>query len=155
MAVVARRAGTSRRTHVAGVGGEATVAPIAVDRVRQVFVQLEAAARQVCERCAITPVKCEEATRFARGSAGNTVPFDDNGSNATPAQKVGDRGPDHTPTADYNPHAGASFSLCRSPWRPGCRQTYWRTSSLGTLRVKTERRRDSLSLASRGLTSGV
>src|SRR5262245_2518683 len=109
MAVVARRAGTSRRTHVAGVGGEATVAPIAVDRMRQIFVQLEAAARQVCERCAITPVKCQEATRFARGGAGNALPFHNDGSNATPAQKVGDRGPDHTTTADHNPHAGASF----------------------------------------------
>src|SRR5262245_47732419 len=136
MAVITRGDDTSRRTHVAGEGGKATVAPVTVDRMCQVFVQLEAAARQVCERCAITPVKCQEATRFARGGAGNALPFHDDGSNATPAQKVGDRGPDHTPTADYNPHAGASFSLCRSPWRPGCRQTYWRTSSLGTLRGK-------------------
>ena len=74
----------------AAIGGQAPVAPIAAELLRQLGMQRKAPPREGFERGAVAPVERQKATRFAGGRAGQTGAFDNGRLDPAAAQKIGD-----------------------------------------------------------------
>src|SRR5262245_59049252 len=87
-----------------GIGCKPPVTPVAIDRSIEILVQRKAAPRQLFQRRAVTPVEGQKPPGLTGGRAGDPGAFDDDRLNAATAQKVGDRGPDHTAATDDDPH---------------------------------------------------
>src|SRR5262249_6223693 len=117
----ARRALVAKWSGAAGdtrIGRQPPVTPVASNGLRQLRVQLKAAARQALERRPITPIQREKATGLAGGGTGDAGALDDDGLDAATAQEIGGGGTDDTATTDDNPHA--RLQAAATPDAPRC-----------------------------------
>ena len=84
----------------AAVSIEAAIAPIRGKLLVQFRMQREAALRQRREGCPIAPVTRQKPTRFSGSGTGKRGAFDDRCFDTPAAEEVGDRGTDHSATAN-------------------------------------------------------
>jgi hypothetical protein len=89
-------------------------------------VKREAPPGQWLERCSVTPVQRQKATRFAGRRASQPCPFDDDGLDPAATQEISGRGAGGPATAYKDPH-----SFIRSP----VIDTFGRITPLATLGV--------------------
>ena len=101
VAVVARVTANAR---IPAMGGQAAVAPVAADLLRQPSVQRKTPPGERFERGPVAPVEGEEAARFAGSRAGHARPFDDRRCDPAADQEISDRGADHAAAANQNTH---------------------------------------------------
>ncbi len=89
----------------AAPGRHRPVPPIALERARELGMQVKAAARQRVQRRAFAPVAREEAAGLAGGCIRHLGAFDDDDLDAAAGEKIGGAGADHAAAADHNAHA--------------------------------------------------
>src|SRR5215471_15728541 len=96
------RALETLRTCSYGQGGQASIAIVHSQRLRQFSVQLKTLAGEGGEGRVIAPIQGQKPASLARGSAGNATTFDDGRSHATQREIIRHCSTNYSGTTDHH-----------------------------------------------------
>src|SRR5215475_8506082 len=106
------RAFEALRARSYGQGGQASIAIVHSQRLRQFSVQLKTLAGEGGEGRVVAPIQGQKPASLARGSAGNATAFDDGRSHATQREIIRHCSTNHSGTTNYYVR---SFWMCHMP----------------------------------------